>query len=159
MSLKLIILWLVKGSCFKSIIDSFENNEEVKLQGISMKEHRDPRLIPPVDLSYLEMLESPYLLERDMKDMKNRILYFETSRGCPYQCQYCLSSLEKGLRFFSMDYLKQQLKAILNTDVKVIKLLDRSFNAKTEHALEILDFVFKTVIQEYNYNLKSMEMF
>ena len=42
-----------------------------------------------------------------------------------------------------MDYLKQQLKAILNTDVKVIKLLDRSFNAKTEHALEILDFVFK----------------
>ena len=120
-----------------------ENNEEVKLQGISTKEHRDPRLIPPVDLSYLEMLESPYLLERDMKDMKNRILYFETSRGCPYQCQYCLSSLEKGLRFFSMDYLKQQLKAILNTDVKVIKLLDRSFNAKTEHALEILDFVFK----------------
>ena len=70
-----------------------------------MKEHRDPRLIPPVDLSYLETLESPYLLERDMKDMKNRILYFETSRGCPYQCQYCLSSLEKGLRFFSMDYL------------------------------------------------------
>ena len=60
-----------------------------------MKEHRDPRLIPPVDLSYLETLESPYLLERDMKDMKNRILYFETSRGCPYQCQYCLSSLEK----------------------------------------------------------------
>ena len=51
--------------------------------------------------------------------------------------------IRKGLRFFSMDYLKQQLKAILNTDVKVIKLLDRSFNAKTEHALEILDFVFK----------------
>lgn len=73
--------------------------------------------------------------------------------------QYCLSSLEKGLRFFSMDYLKQQLKAILNTDVKVIKLLDRSFNAKTEHALEILDFVFKTAIQEYNYNLKLMGMF
>ena len=125
------------------LLTALENNEEVKLQGISTKEHRDPRLIPPVDLSYLEMLESPYLLERDMKDMKNRILYFETSRGCPYQCQYCLSSLEKGLRFFSMDYLKQQLKAILNTDVKVIKLLDRSFNAKTEHALEILDFVFK----------------
>ena len=125
------------------LLTALENNEEVKLQGISTKKHRDPRLIPPVDLSYLETLESPYLLERDMKDMKNRILYFETSRGCPYQCQYCLSSLEKGLRFFSMDYLKQQLKAILNTDVKVIKLLDRSFNAKTEHALEILDFVFK----------------
>lgn len=60
----------------------------------------------------------------------------------PYQCQYCLSSLEKGLRFFSMNYLKQQLGLLLETDVKVIKLLDRSFNAKTEHALEILDFCF-----------------
>ena len=49
------------------LLTALENNEEVKLQGISTKEHRDPRLIPPVDLSYLEMLESPYLLERDMK--------------------------------------------------------------------------------------------
>ena len=58
------------------------------------------------------------------------------------KCQYCLSSLEKGLRFFSMDYLKQQLKAILNTDVKVIKLLDRSFNAKTEHCFRNIRLCF-----------------
>ena len=69
------------------LLTALEYNVEVKLQCISMIEHRDPRLIPPVDLSYLETLESPYLLERDMKDMKNRILYFETSRGCTYQCQ------------------------------------------------------------------------
>lgn len=125
------------------LLTCLENHEEVNIQGVSSKEKRDYRLIPPVDLNYIETLDSPYLLPRDMKDMKNRILYFETSRGCPYQCQYCLSSLEKGLRFFSLDYLKQQLDLILQTDVKVIKLLDRSFNAKTEHALEILDFVFK----------------
>lgn len=127
----------------EQLLTCLENHEDVNIQGISSKEKRDYRLIPPVDLNYIETLESPYLLQRDLKDMKNRILYFETSRGCPYQCQYCLSSLEKGLRFFSMDYLKQQLGLILQTDVKVIKLLDRSFNAKTEHALEILDFVFK----------------
>lgn len=125
------------------LLTALENHQEVNIQGISTKEKRDKRLILPVDLAYIESLESPYLLSRDMKDMKNRILYFETSRGCPYQCQYCLSSLEKGLRFFSMDYLKKQLSLILQSDVKVIKLLDRSFNAKTEHALEILDFIFK----------------
>lgn len=125
------------------LLTCLKDNREVNIQGVSTKDKRDYRLVPPVDLSYLETLDSPYLLNRDLKDMKNRILYFETSRGCPYQCQYCLSSLEKGLRFFSMDYLKKQLKLILETDVKVIKLLDRSFNAKTEHALEILDFVFK----------------
>lgn len=125
------------------LLTCLENHQEVNIQGVSTPQKRDQRLIPPVDLQYLETLDSPYLLPRDMKDMKNRILYFETSRGCPYQCQYCLSSLEKGLRFFSIDYLKKQLELILQTDVKIIKLLDRSFNAKTEHALAILDFIFK----------------
>ncbi len=125
------------------LLSCLENHQEVNIQGVSTPHKRDQRLIPPVDLQYLETLDSPYLLPRDMKDMKNRILYFETSRGCPYQCQYCLSSLEKGLRFFSIDYLKKQLELILQTDVKIIKLLDRSFNAKTEHALAILDFIFK----------------
>ena len=125
------------------LLNCLENNKPVELQGISSYDHRDERLIPPVDLSYLETLDSPYLLPRDLPEMKNRVLYFETSRGCPYQCQYCLSSLEKGLRFFSIDYLKNQLEQILKTDVKTIKLLDRSFNAKTSHALEILDFIFK----------------
>lgn len=125
------------------LLTHIEMNQEVNIKGVSSQYKRDYRLIDPVDLSYIETLDSPYLLERDLKDMKNRILYFETSRGCPYQCQYCLSSLEKGLRFFSLDYLKKQLKCILQTDVKVIKLLDRSFNAKTEHALDILDFIFK----------------
>jgi len=79
--------------------------------------------------------------------MSKRILYFETSRGCPFQCQYCLSSLEKGLRFFSEDYLKRQLDMICHSDVKTIKLLDRSFNAKTEHAIMILDYIFKNYRQ------------
>ena len=72
------------------LLNCLENNKPVELQGISSYDHRDERLIPPVDLSYLETLDSPYLLPRDLPEMKNRVLYFETSRGCPYQCQYCL---------------------------------------------------------------------
>lgn len=125
------------------LLTCLEKGQEVNIQGVSTKEKRDYHLIKPVDLSYVETLQSPYLLERDLPDMGKRILYFETSRGCPYQCQYCLSSLEKGLRFFSLDYLKKQLDGILQTNVKTIKLLDRSFNAKTEHALALLDYIFK----------------
>ncbi|MDD8048395.1 MAG: radical SAM protein [Thomasclavelia sp.] len=124
------------------LLTSLENNQEVNIKGVSSKEKRNYDLIDNVDLSYIESLDSPYLLERDLKDMGNRVLYFETSRGCPYQCQYCLSSLEKGLRFFSLDYLTNQLKLILQTNVKTIKLLDRSFNANTNHALSILEFIF-----------------
>ena len=138
--------YLISGEgevAFKQLLDCLENNQEVDIQGISSKNKRDYRQTKPVDLAYVESLESPYLLSRDLPDMANRILYFETSRGCPYQCQYCLSSLEKGLRFFSLDYLKEQLQLIINSGVKTIKLLDRSFNAKTSHALAILEFVFK----------------
>ncbi|WP_296877970.1 B12-binding domain-containing radical SAM protein [Thomasclavelia sp.] len=138
--------YLISGEgevAFKQLLDCLEAKQMVKIQGISTKDDRDYRQTKPVDLSYLETLDSPYLLECDLKDMANRILYFETSRGCPYRCQYCLSSLEKGLRFFSLDYLKKQLKMIIDSGVKTVKLLDRSFNAKTSHALAILEFIFK----------------
>lgn len=128
---------------FKQLLDCLEKEQEIFIQGVSSKSNRDYKQTVPVDLKYLESLDSPYLLERDLADMSKRILYFETSRGCPYQCQYCLSSLEKGLRFFSLDYLKKQLELLMATDVKIVKLLDRSFNAKTEHALAILEFIFQ----------------
>lgn len=58
-------------------------------------------------------------------------------------CQYCLSSLEQGLRFFSEDYLKKQLDIICHSGAKTIKFLDRSFNANAKHAIMILDYIFK----------------
>lgn len=91
---------------FKQLLDCLEKEQEIFIQGVSSKSNRDYHQTVPVDLKYLESLDSPYLLKRDLVDMSKRVLYFETSRGCPYQCQYCLSSLEKGLRFFSLDYLK-----------------------------------------------------
>ena len=101
--------YLISGEgevAFKELLDCLETQQPINIQGISRKDKRDYQQTKPVDLQYLETLESPYLLKRDLADMDKRILYFETSRGCPYQCQYCLSSLEKGLRFFSLDYLK-----------------------------------------------------
>lgn len=125
----------------KEVLDALANCMPVEVQGVSSKDKRDYRQSKNVDLTYIESLESPYLLEQDKQDMAKRVLYFETSRGCPYRCQYCLSSLEKGLRFFSQEYLAKQLEDIIHSDVKIVKVLDRSFNAKTEHALFILDFI------------------
>ncbi|MFQ8706288.1 MAG: DUF4080 domain-containing protein [Thomasclavelia sp.] len=138
--------YLISGEgeiAFKQLLDCLENKKGISIQGVSSRNNRDYHQTVPVDLKYLESLDSPYLLKRDLADISKRVLYFETSRGCPYQCQYCLSSLEKGLRFFSLDYLKRQLELLMATDVKIIKLLDRSFNAKTEHALAILEFIFQ----------------
>lgn len=94
----------------------------------------------------LEMYDSPYMLERDQESSKHRMIYFETSRGCPYNCQYCLSSLEKGVRYFSHGYVQRQLEYLFQQEVKTIKFLDRTFNLKQDHTL----FIFHTIKQLYN---------
>ena len=129
---------------FPALLNAIENQEELIMEGVSYK--KDGNIITQgiaknCDLSVIEALDSPYLLERDLPHMKNRIVYFESSRGCPYQCQYCLSSLEKGVRFFSDDYIKQQLKGIIDAGAKTIKFLDRSFNVHPKKALTILQFI------------------
>lgn len=126
---------------FPLLLQKLQLQQPIQIRGVSSKDNRDYRQTKPVNLQYIETLESPYTLTRDMQDMANRILYFETSRGCPYTCQYCLSSLERGLRFFSKEYITKQLDMLFQSDVTIIKFLDRSFNAKVEHALFVLEYL------------------
>ncbi len=127
---------------FPLLLDCIKENKEIDIEGVSYKGHISKE-VPVASIEYIESLDSPYNLVQDRKDMSKRIVYFETSRGCPFQCQYCLSSLEKGLRFFSEEYLYKQLDIIFNSGAKTIKFLDRSFNADATHAIKILDYIFK----------------
>ena len=127
---------------FPQLLEAIENRRTVNIPGVSDRHHISS-IVAVADLKYVESLDSPYQLSQDQKDQGKRILYFETSRGCPFQCQYCLSSLEQGLRFFSEDYLKKQLDIICQSPVQTIKFLDRSFNADAKHAIMILDYIFQ----------------
>lgn len=127
---------------FSQLLNALENHAKINIDGVSYKGHISEK-IACVDLKYIETLDSPYCLPQDVENMSKRLLYFESSRGCPFQCQYCLSSLESGLRFFSEDYLKKQLDIICHSGAKTIKFLDRSFNADAKHAIMILDYIFK----------------
>ncbi|MBR3840796.1 MAG: DUF4080 domain-containing protein [Erysipelotrichales bacterium] len=94
-----------------------------------------------VDLNELEKYDNPYFLDFDEKDMKNRYLYVETSRGCPYRCSYCLSSVLGKVRLFSTDYIKRVLDQIFESDAKQIKFLDRTFNVDKNRALELARYI------------------
>lgn len=129
---------------FPALLGAIENHQEIDEEGISYC--KDGKVITNgiaknCDLSFIEKLPSPYLLERDLPHIKDRIVYFESSRGCPYICQYCLSSLEKGVRFFSDEHIKKELKGIIDAGAKTIKFLDRSFNVLPDKALMILKFI------------------
>lgn len=74
-------------------------------------------------------------------DFANKILYCETSRGCPFNCAYCLSSTTNGVRYVPMDKVKRELASIMLSGAKQVKFLDRTFNAHKRRAMEIWDFI------------------
>ena len=76
-----------------------------------------------------------------IKDFENRICYIESSRGCYFNCSYCMASLEKPVRFFPIERVKEDLLFLLNKRAKIIKFLDRSFNVNKGYMLEILKFI------------------
>ena len=72
---------------------------------------------------------------------KNKLIYYETSRGCVYNCSYCLSCISKGMRFLSLDRVKRELDAFNNAGVKILKFVDRTFNVNKSRAMEIMSHI------------------
>ena len=94
----------------------------------------------PRDLTDLTML--PFLYE-DMEPFTNRIIYYETSRGCPYRCSYCLSSIDKKVRLRDISVVKRELQFFLDQNVKQVKFIDRTFNCDHKHAMEIWQYIYE----------------
>lgn len=122
------------------LLECIENKRTINIPGVSYKNNISKH-IAKADLERLESLPSPYTLDEDRETMKNRLIYFESSRGCPYQCQYCLSSLEKGVRYYSQEYIFDNLKYLINNRAKLIKFLDRTFNLNKKHTSSIFEFL------------------
>lgn len=91
------------------------------------------------DIVELDTLTSPFSL--GLVDTVKPLVYYETSRGCPFSCAFCLSSLEKGVRTFSLDRVRSDLLYLMGRKVQVVKLVDRTFNYDAERADEIWDFI------------------
>lgn len=118
------------------------NIDDVDIESVSSKRKISYK---PAQAEIAELVKypSPYQLERDDEDRKNRMTYFETSRGCPYSCQYCLSSLEKGVRYFPPEYVTDNLNFLINSNVRQIKFLDRTFNLNKKHTSLVFDFLLQ----------------
>ena len=84
--------------------------------------------------------KSPYTSDY-FDTLNGRIAYFESSRGCPYSCAYCISGRKEGLRFFDIEYVKTNILLLANSGSKTIKFVDRTFNANKKRAIEIWEFL------------------
>lgn len=88
----------------------------------------------------LDLSTVPFVY-KDMKKFANKIIYYETSRGCPFSCSYCLSSVDKCLRFRDLDLVKKELQFFLDEKVPQVKFVDRTFNCKHDHAMAIWTYI------------------
>ncbi len=125
---------------FWEYIKMLQDKKSYEVKGIYTKTFPN-RQVMHSDLAYNESLENPNFLDMDANDMDKRYFYFETSRGCPYQCEYCLSSADTHVRMFSEDYVFSILEKLSTSKVRIVKLLDRTFNVHPQRALRIARYM------------------
>lgn len=90
----------------------------------------------------MDLSKVPFAYE-NMEDFRNKIVYYESSRGCPFSCSYCLSSVDKKLRFRNLDLVKKELQFFIDRKVPQVKFVDRTFNCKHSHAMEIWQYILE----------------
>lgn len=95
---------------------------------------------PTVSREPLSMDRIPFLYS-NLEDFKNRIIYYESQRGCPFRCSYCLSSIEKSVRLRDIDVVKSELQFFLENQVSQVKFVDRTFNCNHAHAMAIWQYI------------------
>ncbi len=110
-----------------------------EMEGIAYK-NPEPIIRAPGSKSVPDMDQIPFLYNR-LEPFENRIIYYESSRGCPFHCSYCLSSLEKKVRYRSMDIVRSELQYFLDRNVKQVKFIDRTFNSSSKRAVEIWSYI------------------
>lgn len=89
----------------------------------------------------LNLTDVPFLYD-DMAPFTNRIIYYETQRGCPFRCSYCLSSIDKTVRFRDIEVVKKELAFFLEKKVKQVKFVDRTFNCNHDHAMAVWQYLY-----------------
>lgn len=140
---------------FKDLLFKIEEQEENyrNVAGLVYRENREVVQNQPRPLiQNLDEIPSPFV--DNFEQFENKIVYYESSRGCPFNCQFCLSSTMKGVRYFSMERVKEDIGRLIDAGVKQVKFADRTFNAKKEHAMEIIDFIMSKNVEDINFHFE-----
>ena len=127
---------------FRELVHYYmEGGSLEKIDGITYRGEKGQILENPWR-PVMDLSKVPFVYH-DMKDFQNKIVYYETSRGCPFSCSYCLSSVDKCLRFRDLELVKKELQFFLDEKVPQVKFVDRTFNCKHGHAMEIWRYLIE----------------
>ncbi len=111
-----------------------------EIRGIAFRDQDSGKTVFTLPQEPMNMSDIPFCYDH-IENFENRIIYYESSRGCPFNCSYCLSSIDKKLRFRDIELVKKELAFFIEKKVPQVKFVDRTFNCKHDHAMEIWRFV------------------
>ena len=109
-----------------------------EIVGITFRDGEE--IIETADRNVMDLSKVPFVYE-DLDVFKNKIIYYESSRGCPFSCSYCLSSIDKCLRFRDLELVKKELQFFIDHEIPQVKFVDRTFNCKHSHSMEIWSYI------------------
>ncbi|WP_332689367.1 B12-binding domain-containing radical SAM protein [Halalkalibacter lacteus] len=129
---------------FKQLLEEISSTQKYHMVfGLAYRKEAEVVITAPRPKLKLDDIPTPYRFHEDLDGLSKRVTYFETSRGCPYSCQFCLSSIEVGVRYVDIDRVKADLLFLIESGTKLIKFVDRTFNIKRDYALEIFRFLIE----------------
>ena len=144
------------GYQLENVDNSWQKSENVdkQLKGVLGITFRMEKIMPEQYVSkkdefidtpwrpIMDLSEVPFVYNH-MEDFEHKIIYYETSRGCPFSCSYCLSSVDKRLRFRDIELVKKELQFFLDHKVPQVKFVDRTFNCKHDHSIAIWKYIME----------------
>lgn len=138
---------IIKGEGEKTVLEllKYLKGEPIRLEQIEGLVYRqDDKIIANKKREPMDLSEIPFPYnEKSIQELASRIIYYESSRGCPFGCRYCLSSIEKGVRFRDIELVKTELDFFLKLKVKQVKFVDRTFNCNKKHTMAIWEHLIE----------------
>ena len=132
--------FVIKGEgeiAFNQLVDALINDKPIEnIPGLVTKEIDNECQ----EIENLKALKSPHYYPNDYE---NRVTYIESSRGCPFNCSYCMASLENKVRFFDLETVKKDLMFLMEKGTKVFKFLDRTFNVNIKNTYDLFNFIIE----------------
>ncbi|HHW38165.1 MAG TPA: B12-binding domain-containing radical SAM protein [Bacillales bacterium] len=127
---------------FKSLLTEISSTQDYgKVSGIAFRRNDKVVITSPHEKLDLATIPSPYRFPEDLPNLSKRVVYIETSRGCPFTCQFCLSSIEVGVRYFNREKIKEDILFLMEHGAKTLKFVDRTFNISRSYAMELFNFL------------------